>query len=232
MEKVLESRGYRSLFECVEKEGIHHVLNLFNDIQKLPKKEILAQQAIMGKETAFTVLAKNNKDVIKYIKERGEEFAALDFSDENILNTLVKLYDINLLELFLENARRLEKLRVERIRFTDIRKEEYEYHYHCDYWLSEKNTIERINKCFTDGEVCPRLTEEEVTNYSFKSIPFNINIINNQPFTFVLKTKDCGDSQYREIDIMDFSFDGSKLPTEEEIQSREIPKSLIKNTKN
>ena len=231
--KYLASTGYRCLFECVKQEGIEPVLGLVQDINNLPAQEILISQTIMGKENDLTKLARKNQDVIRYLKGHENELIKLSFKNQNVFQTLMELSsNIALLDLYLENARKLEALKVEKIVFGDIRSFDANGdRYYCEVVPKNDMELKYIHKCYTDGEVYPRLTEEQANNFKwwysgYSKIPFSIT----NEHTFVLKTTNKENfHQHREIDIVNFAFDGSKLPTEEEVQSYEIPKELVKN---
>ncbi len=195
----------------------------------------------MGKENALVQLAKRNKNIIKYLKEYEKELTILSFSDENVYNTLANLLtDISLVNLYLDNAHRLEELKVSKIKFVkelksfDARGDRYI----CGFIPNRskegiQDRIKYILKYYTDGKVFPRLTEEQAHNYSRMCSTYNevcFSIVSEA--TFVLRTENEENGyQNRSIEIMDFGFNGSKLPTIEEVQSYEIPKALIKSNR-
>lgn len=233
----LESTGYRCLFECVKKEGIEPVTKFIQDIRNLPNKEVLVLQTIAGVGNEIDTLEKNHKDIIKYLKEHVKELATLNITDENLYNTLINLINNeSLISKYLENAKILEDLKIKNIKFVKDLKSEIAKRrscYYCAFFPKNEIEINDIIKFYTDGEVFPTLTEEKATNFKwcqpwYNSIPFMIT--DKHDYTFVLKTTNKRDFyQEREIEIMDFGFNGSELPTEEEVQSYEIPKSLIKS---
>lgn len=233
----LESTGYRCLFECVKQEGIEPVFGLAQDIKNLSNPEVLVHQTVIGQKNDLTMLKKRNKELIKYFKEHEKELTKLSFTDENVYKTLARLLkDPSLLNLYLDNASKLEDLKVEKIIFVDDLKSviaKKSSCYYCAFFPKNEIEINDIIKFYTDGEVFPTLTEEKATNFKwcqpwYNNIPFMIT--DKHDYTFVLKTTNKRDFyQEREIEIMNFGFNGSELPTEEEVQSYEIPKSLIKS---
>ena len=218
----LESTGYRCLFECVKQEGIEPVLGLVQDINDLPGKEILIRQTIMEKRNDLARLTRKNKDVIRYLKEHKEEIRRLSLEKEDVLNILKSLYaNSALLDVYLENARRLEALKVSDVKFVSA----FDGDYHCGIYRDTDGNIINIKKYYTDGNIIAgeELLKDELFNYSI--IPF---CISNSTFLLTASNSE-NFHQYSGIQITDFAFDGSKLPTEEEIQKYEIPKTFIKN---
>lgn len=235
----LESTAYRCLFEYAKKEGIAPVFELMQDIKKLPYRSMLILQTIMEEKNALTMLAEKNKDVIKYFKEHKEELTILSLEDEDLYNTVnALLNDSNLLDLYLDNAKKLEELKIKEIAFVkDLNSiTPNGERYYCEFWSHNRKELKEIHKFYTDGKVVPRLTEEQVSDFKwfhdgYNKVPFSIT--NEREASFVLKTKNrVNFKQDRKIEIMDFGFDGSKLPTIEEVQSYEIPRELIKKRVN
>lgn len=236
--KILESTGYRCLLEAVKQEGIVPVTKLIQDIRSLPSKEVLVLQTIAGVGNEINTLEENNKDIIKYLKEHVNELAVLNLTDENLYKTLINLINNeSLISLYLENAKRLEELKVKNIKFVkDLKSFNANGDcYRCTYAPRDDcKGLKYIIKYYTDANVLPRLTEEEAHAYSRMCSTSNgvyFSLIGNATFVLKCINKD-NFSQDRSIEIMDFGFDGSKLPTEEELQSYDIPKSLIKTNRN
>lgn len=209
----LESTGYRCLLECVKKEGIEPIIRLFQDI----KSNHLKQGA-----TPEDYLMDKHKDIIKALKEYRRELMGLNLMDSNALQLLTNISENpHLLNLYLENAKKLEELKVSDIFFVlGLHQEEYQ----CDIYRDEYGNIVNITKYYTDGNL---YAGEESIDQSYHScLSF---FIDDPKTTFLLRV--CNNRniyQYRGIYIMDFAFNGAKLPTEEEIQTYEIPKELMK----
>ncbi len=175
-----------------------------------------------GKNDLVTLVEKNS-DMIKYVREHKEEFDSMDFADESVFQTLAELSDdITLLKTYLENARKLEDLRISEIyfednfRFSDIQ---------CDVFREkETEKIIYITKYYTDGIIESQkeywVNDTIYCHHNF--LPININA---EGATFVLRVNDS--MMIRHIYIKDFGFDSKKLPIEEELQSYEIPKTYI-----
>lgn len=234
--KYLESTGYRYLFECVKEEGIVPVFYFVQDLHQLPNKDALVLQILRGKKNALSKLKNQNEKVIHYIIKHRQELIKLSFIDENVYNTLEALLrKDNLLNLYLDNAMKLEERKVEKIRFVKNLNglTANGDRYYCEFSISEdKKRIEYISKYYTDGKVFPRLSEKKATNFdwcdpSSNKIPFSIT--NKRDCTFVLNTMNRTNfTQERTIDIVNFGFNGNKLPSEEELQSYKIPEELIR----
>ncbi len=220
--KELESTGYRCLFECVKQKGIQPVFELMQDIQKLPdNKAILVHQAIMEDTNALTKLIEKNKKIISYFRAHQKELCRLSLLNDDVFETLQSLYsDISLLDIYLENAKKLENLKVSNIQFASLD----EYSGYCDIYKDACGNIINIHKYYTDGIIIAQKEREVDRLFRYFTIPFCctnasflLNVVNAEDFW-----------QCRNIQIKDFSFNGNNLPTEEEIQSYEIPKEFIK----
>lgn len=220
-DKNLESTGYRCLFEYVKKEGIEPIFEYVQDIYNLPKRDTLLRQVILTEEDEFTKLLKTHKEAIKYLKEHKEELRAFYLTNKNVFAILTSLSENGiLLNSYLEKARRLEELKVATVRFV----EEIDDKYECGIYRDKNEKIINIRKYYTDGEitVLEENLEDEVFNYS--EIPFSI--LNA---TFLLEASNNEQYyQHRSVYIKNFGFDGSKLPSEEELASYDIPRQLIK----
>ncbi|MDE5630805.1 MAG: hypothetical protein K2I70_04320, partial [Bacilli bacterium] len=74
-------------------------------------------------------------------------------------------------------------------------------------------------------------TLEDANNFDWCHVGYNLipfDIMNGDDCSFVMICKNEENGyQRRTIEIVDFDFDGSKLPTEKEISSYELPKELV-----
>lgn len=224
-DEKLESTGYRCLFEYVRKEGIEPLMSLIDDVRKVPSKNILIQQAVINGKNDLLALVKKNQDVIHYLREHEKELELLSLTNKKLYQTLHELSsNISLLDLYLENAKRLEELKVSEIEFVTF--SEFD-RYHIEIMRTERGDIKFIKKYYTDGKIKPN-GQEQVMIQCFRAseIPFLIAL--EDGISFILSTDNRENGyQYRNIQIRDFGFDGTKLPTEAEIQSYEIPKQYI-----
>ena len=220
----LESTGFRFLFESVKQEGIEPIFKLAQDIIKLSEKNVfvLVHQALINDEkNDLTKLEEKNKDIIRYLKEHKKELSRFSFTKKGVLKTIQSLYeDMTRLDIYLENARKLEALKVSDVKFVTVG----EFSYHHGVYRDDNGNIIKIDKYYTDGDI---ITEREVLQSKtshYSAIEFYI--INAG---FLLEAKNLEDFyQYRGIQITDFGFNGIKLPTVEEVQNYEIPKTFIK----
>lgn len=220
------SAGYRCLFELVKEEGIEPVMNFALDVMKIPSRADLIKQATMYGKNDLLALVKRNQDIIKYVREHKEEFSSINFGNEYLIQTLSELSNnITLLTTYLENARKLEDLKITRIHLND---DLNFFAYQCVI-LRNKETkkIIYIEKYYTDAVIMPAIETpiKDTVRCHCSVIPI-ININDNNA-TFVLRALNAGGTQSRSIHIKNFGFDNTKLPTEEELQSYEIPKSYV-----
>ncbi len=228
IKRTLDSTGWRRLFECVKTEGIEPVINFVADIRSIPDRITLIQRATLYGKNDLVTLVEKNLDMIKYVREHKEEFDSMDFADESVFQTLDELSDdITLLKTYLENARKLEDLKVNLIRFENNL-----------YFLNNRHFVVRnregkiieITKCYTDGIIKFRGESlcNEYNEYDDCCISVISTRIDDEKASFVLfahNSEKEGPTRY--INIKDFGFDSKKLPIEEELQSYEIPKTYI-----
>lgn len=177
----------------------------------------------MGKNDLIKI-NRRNRDIVKYIREHKKDMKRLRFTDKNVLTELNSLQEDNtLIELYLENARKLEDLKVSDIAFVDF----FDIESYCGIYRNDEGQIIRIQKTYTDGEI-DEVFEEEVKDklFNYSKIPYRLN---RKGTTFSLRAENTENGySIRQIEINGFGFNGDKLPTEEEISSYEIPMQLIK----
>ena len=225
--KELESSAYRCLFEYVKKEGIEPALDFFKDIADFysDKNTLLKNSILLGRNDLIKI-SRRNKDIVKYIREHKKDMKRLCFTDKKVLTELNSLQEDNtLIDLYLENARKLEDLKVSDIAFVDF----FDYESYCRIYRNKDGEIIRIQKQYTDDKIkIVEVFEEELIDklFNYSGILYRQN---REETTFSLSVENT-ETEYsiRKIEIKDFGFDGSKLPTEEEISSYDIPIQLIK----
>lgn len=222
----IDSTGYRSLFQCAKEIGIDKVMNFVDEINgKNFNKEVLLRQAILyGKNNLLSFVIRN-KDVVQYFRDHEEDFRLFKITDTNVFDVLVALEgNISRLDLYLENAKRLETLGVSKIKFGSL----WPISVHsCKLYRNKDGQITFIQKDYTDGKLLS-VGNEVLDNetYYYSQIPYQMD---NGNATFCLTSKNSEHGfQTRWIEIEDFGFRGDKLPSKEDIDSYEIPKQLIK----
>lgn len=222
----IDSTGYRSLFQCVKENGIDKVVDFVDEINgRSFSKEILLRQAILYGKNNLLSLVKQNKDIIEYFREHEGDFSTFKITDNNVLDVLIILREnISYLDLYLENAKRLENLGVAKIKFENLCPVTVN---DCRLYKNKDGEITFIQKEYTEGEILSvgeEVLDDETYYYSY--IPYNMDTKNS---TFCLTVQNT--EHYRQhswIEINDFGFRGDKLPSKEEMDSYEIPKQLIK----
>jgi len=122
------------------------------------------------------------------------------------------------------NIKRLEELKVESIILSNFLHFNFET---CEIYRDAAGKIITINKGYSDGQISDIKDENLISKYfNYSEIKY---MVCYDKATFSLEANNCENGQqYRTIRIENFGFDGSKLPTEEELSSYEIPKQLIK----
>lgn len=183
--------GYACLFEYMKKEGIESVLNFARDIFLLSENRNIIINAYchtynaMNKasinnhgnhEISFSQFENKHKDIIKYLKEHSDEMVDLDITDESflkIINEVGKSLNAvpeksHMLEIYAENARLLDNLRIRYINYLSLEKNFYLFNikrlsstdnaYVFDFRTTEEDypklyhsNYRLLDKCFTDG---------------------------------------------------------------------------------
>lgn len=222
----IDSTGYRSLFQCVKENGIDKVVDFVDEINgRSFSKEILLRRAILYGKNNLLSLVKQNKDIIEYFREHEGDFSTFKITDNNVLDVLIILREnISYLDLYLENAKRLENLGVAKIKFENLCPVTV---HDCRLYKNKDGEVTFIQKSYTDGKML-YVGDEVLDSEKYRSsyIPYKMG---NEGATFYLTVQNTEHSQqYSWISINDFGFRGDKLPSKEEIESYEIPRQLIK----
>lgn len=228
----LESTSYRCLFEGIKENGVEPFLGLVQDIPTISRRETLIKQILFSSTNDLEKFKRKHHEIIKYFQSHKKEFVRFSVTDENVLNTLNVLKCIlnnsDLLDLYLENARKLEELKILAIEFKNLQNLCNNNENYCSIYRDEQGKIINITKYYTDGQIVSDGHEIIVNpRFNYSRIPFSIN--SNKRMTFVLESENCENlEQYRKITIENFGFDSAKLPSEEELQSYEIPQEYVR----
>lgn len=221
-----ESTGYRLLFEYIKEKGSYPAKKLISDIIGLETAQyFLINGAIKSGKNDLIRLYKENRDIINFIRENEEGFGRIDFTDNNLGNIIYKLnHDKDkekLIDLYLEKAKKLEELFVQRIEFKEFPSFLRSC---CVINRTSRGEIKSLKKEYTDGII----TEigEEKTDYPEQT---KINYCIKNLKTFCLESFVCNDgSPICKLQISNFDFNSHLLPTKEEVAKLEIPLQLIK----
>lgn len=228
----LESTSYRCLFEGIKENGVETFLGLVQDMHNISRKETLIKQTLFSSTNDLVRFKRNHREIIKYFKSHKKEFVRFSVTDENVLNTLNILKCIlnnsSLLNLYLENARKLEDLKVLAIEFKNFQNLCNNDENYCSIYRDKQGKIINITKYYTDGQIVSDGQEILVDRrFNHSRIPFSIDL--KKRMTFVLESVNLENlEQYRKITIENFGFDSTKLPSEEELQSYEIPQEYVR----
>lgn len=214
-----ESKGYRLLFEFIERYGIEQILNFFkelNDYTYLNAK-------IIDRLCNNSNLPESNKSLVKYLILHKKDLERIYIKS---LKQFVHDLKCNphIITTYIENARKLERLKISEI---DLVSESslLKRTYYCSYY-KDKGKLTSLYKSYTDGTI---VTRDRVITSSQGTVKFKIE---KEP-TFLLNC-DIRNNHwlpyFRHIQITSFDFNSKYLPTEEELNSHDIP-SILKLTK-
>lgn len=224
--KELESTSYRCLFEGIKENGVEPFLELVQDFKTISRREDLIKQTLFSSTNDLVKFKRKHREIIKWFKFHKEELVRFSVTNENALMALTCLSkDNSILDLYLENARRLEELKVNSIKFQHFQNS---YEDACGIYKNDQEKIIHITKYYTDGEIISDGQEILVDPlFNNSRIYFSIKL-ESKP-TFVLRAENNENSyQFRDITIEHFGFDSTKLPSEEELQSYEIPQEYVR----
>lgn len=224
----LESTHFRILFELAKQEGPESLQNLLKDLEKLESLKLLGHTAIFtGKHPTLSLISRN-KSAIKFLRERKNELIGINFLNFNIISAVNQLTkNPSLLDIYLENSRLLESYKIGNINMASTESGLYEFDTPLELFRDKKRRIEEIVKYYTDGEfICyPLAYSRQLTKKTYELYKPELN--REIPATWILRTinRSTG-NQYRTIYLESLTFDKTKLPTEEELQSYELPSYL------
>jgi len=225
-----DSVTYRKALEFIKKEGIEPFEKLFADILKTGD---LLNNAIMHGKHPTLGLTRNNKTVIEFLRQFDKYFLNNNqcYLSENFRKFIKDTSEnIDKLNLYLENAQRLEELKVCHVSLQDLK----------DYWLlinhgmgriqifKEKNNIICIRKNYTDGRISyntKRINIERDFEEYDVSISPNENIENSPTWLIQCENSNSG-NQCRYAWIENYGFNAEYLPTCEELSAYEEPQTL------
>lgn len=230
--KKLESTGYIRIFECVKDNGIKPIMHLLKEIRDLSKNTIINRAILDGThETLSIVQTKEYINTIKYLRLYKSDLEGLSLNNESILKALKKLKtDISKLDTYIENAKKLEELKIERIKLL-LSSEIYSRQFICRIYRDNSFPINitHINKYYTDGEILYLTPETKSGTYlgNPSQITFKIGPRELRDASFVINCENHENgNQERTIELTSFDFNTELLPTEENIRSYRIPNEL------
>lgn len=227
--ECMDSTFYRVLFELAKEVGTGELLNLLYDLVSLKNLSLEKEIIFEGKHRSLSLISRNKK-VVDYLRKHKKELEAKNLTDQNIISVVNELVDNpSLLDTYLENARLLEKYKIEKIKIVSKKYEDiFHININQEIYYNKSNKIIAIRKYYTDGEIeCIRVEE----GYDYKEM--NCALKGEVSTSWILHTENHENGmQFRSIYITGFDFNPEKLPTEEELQSYELPSSLkLKLTK-
>lgn len=221
----LNSTYYRILFELAKEEGVESLKNLLYDLIDLESRP-LGQEAILKSKHRTISLINRNKKAVAYLRKYRDELEGYNLLNPRILSIINKIIqNPSLLDTYLKNARILEKYRIGRIDIFSHKSALTDLKIRMEIYINEAKKITDIIKYYTDGEFEDRLMVTPLDSFNCQEVHTRLNT--DVPATWILRTENHADGrQYRQIFITGFDFDSSKLPTEEELQSYNLPSTL------
>lgn len=219
--KTFDSITYRKMLEFIEKEGTEPFEKFIEEVAGINEKTLIERAVIQGNQPLMGLIQRN-KVVVEFLRQLQNNFLA-----SRVRRFVVKTSNnMDKLDEYIENAKRLEELKVCRITFTDFMGGIVPGLSTTEIWSDKSGKITTIRKNYTDGTMIynPLAYREEYKEYAFDIFPNDR--VENSP-TFLLQTENHADGkQFRYAAIEDFGFNGQELPTEEELRSYEEPKTL------
>ncbi len=222
-EKQLDSTYFRVLFELAKKEGPESLQKLLKDLEMLKGNSLEYDAIFKGRHYTLSLTTKN-KGVISYLRERKKELVGLNLLNESVTASINELVDNpGLLDTYLETAKYLEDYRIGHINCMPECLDTLNITSRAFY--DKEGKINCITKHYTDGSIIYSPVGEPQGLFRQQIIPCILD--GSVPTTWVLRTENSDSGwQYRTIYLENFAFDTTKLPTEEEVQSYDLPPSL------
>lgn len=219
----MDSTYYRILFELIKELGIDAIQNLLNDLKELEKESLGEDAILQGKHRTLSLINRNKK-VVEYLRKHKKELEGKDLLHpyvRSVINELV--HNPDLLDTYLENAKLLEKYKIGIIEIVSKMHDGLFFvNINTGIYYNKANEITNIIKYYTDGEIEYLHMREEYYNY--KEVKSTLKGV---PTSWILRTENHADGrQFRYIYITGFDFNPEKFPTEEELQSYELPSEL------
>ncbi len=225
LEKQTDSNTYRRIFEFIKREGIEPLLTLVNDLeslQYLEKEDIISKRLFESKDFLNHIVRKN-KIVIDFLKQFKNGFLTQMTIDSKQFFDLVKdtRKNQNKLNLFIENTKILEDLKIDNIYLTENISQLACCHH--NLWIFGDTEITGIKKAYSDGEIL----YNEQKNDSGSKIIFEEYEANYKNASWIIISQNYAEmNKYKYVYIKDFGFKNSNIPSYEELSSYSEPETL------
>lgn len=218
-----DSKVYRKLFELAQKEGPEAIIDFIIEYEDLKGSDLLTKSIISGTHDTLS-FSKKHKAMIDFIRSQSLEKVPHFMRDLNFPR-FAKTLTEEKIPSYIEGAKALEELQVERISILDRTNGIICYPTIIYY---DENKIESINKQYTNGvaiyQHIPEGTNSKTEMYR-NSISFSHNTSRIALSTEIKKNGQV----YTTADLSDFGFDIEALPSYEELTSLTPPESLQKS---
>lgn len=247
-----ESLVYLKILKYIKSNGIQEFKQLFNDLEHFNLKEenIIEDLIIFNKAKELNNLMSKNIKLLKFFRDlqcKNVNFLSKEF------RYFIKMVELNMdkINIYIENARKLVELGIDTIDFVNLGKHSFikdsEIYYDCSsniikqynnetneiiYFKTGKIIANRV--IFTDG----KLNLTSVNNFNGKGTkenPFNNYRIDNgevyklqvKDASFILESENHENNMhFKYIIIPNFEFRADKLPSKEEIESYTEPEYI------
>ena len=213
--KELDSTTYRKLLEFIKKEGAEAFISFFDDYTKVQEESLIFKALCEGKHPLLALI-RNHRAVASFIRELNDPYPCILL--ERKLPQLLNSITSDNISQQIDTARALEELKVESVTIGGLDDSRKKYQTLIKY---DSGVIDGISKYYSNGELNYLLSRdagwvEYDTYVRFVSDTGN----------FLLGAENVTKNQSRYINVTDFAFDASLLPSEEELARIEPTKSL------
>lgn len=225
-ETKLDSRTYRKIFEFIKENGIEPLIVLINNISIIDSNSLIEDSIFLGKHRTLS-LTKNNKELVEFLRTFDGNFLHIPITDQRFINFVLYTYDcIAFLDQFIENARLLEDLKICQIDFLNPR-DFFEKQYTTQIWRNHKGIVTDSRKHYSDQDIIySEVKDDPLFGDGSEEYVVKFKDHNNYPNWLIEVESHSNGFQFRYMDICDFVFNPIYLPTNNELNSFDEPKSL------
>ena len=247
-----DSTTYRKIFEFIGQEGIEPFEKLVCDIIDIDKYTLTRDGILKGKQPIMSLVCRN-KLVIEFLRQFNNYFLSygpantMDIDSPDFLNFITYTSrNMDKLDTYIENAKKLEELKISNIKFFDSE----------ELWSLNNRTLKTVGLGATqiwkeskDITTIRKHYSDGIINYTPVKFPFldddfdlakrakreyeefKISLepnkyITNSPSWLIQSENHENGYQFRYALIENFDFNSELLPTNEQLNSYEEPQSL------
>ena len=147
---TFESRTYRRILEFIQREGIESFIRFVDDVHSMSETSLIENAIYKGTHKTLRIV-RNNKLVIEFLRDFQDSFLDYSVSSRQFREFVFYVFEnIDKLDLFLENARKLEDLKVCTVNISNPRSLSFA-RFRTQVFTDPEGNITDIIKNYSDG---------------------------------------------------------------------------------